>query len=264
MSETDRKRLRQVFLDLSPAWREESALFRQRLQTEGIPCEQAAQKLPGEVRTDAVLLTDDPSSARKAAACGLPCFGCSKKQVWFENVILVFESLEGIDGRYLEEWMLRALGRPVPIACTGRLEIREIAGEDFQDLIRIYRQQSPADRAGEETFTEEGLDAYIRTAYRLQGYGLWSVLYRGNVIGCCGFAPGGGAFDDPEEAGPVALELQYMVDEAFQRQGFATEMCLAAISYARERLGAEKILARIMPGNEASSHLAEKLHLFVL
>lgn len=47
-----------------------------------------------------------------------------------------------------------------------------------------------------------------------------------------------------EFSGPV-LELQYMLDEAYRRQGYGTEMCRAAITYAYEYLEAKEIWVRV-------------------
>lgn len=75
------------------------------------------------------------------------------------------------------------------------------------------------------------------------------------VIGCCGFSAlderpdmqksieDGGDAQDQEN--PVILELQYMLDEAYRRQGYGTEMCRAAIAYAYEQLEADEIMVRV-------------------
>ena len=75
------------------------------------------------------------------------------------------------------------------------------------------------------------------------------------VIGCCGFSALDGGSDmqkgigDGEDAQdqevPVILELQYMLDEAYRRQGYGTEMCRAAIAYAYEHLEADEIMVRV-------------------
>ncbi|MCD7744470.1 MAG: GNAT family N-acetyltransferase, partial [Lachnospiraceae bacterium] len=110
--------------------------------------------------------------------------------VWFDGAALVLEGFGEVDAKYLEEWMLRARGLPAEIARTDRLVIREMTEEDLPDLVRIGRQDEGAGLGlRPDVFTEEGLQAYIQNAYRLQGFGLWSVLYEGDVIGCCGFEP---------------------------------------------------------------------------
>ena len=74
------------------------------------------------------------------------------------------------------------------------------------------------------------------------------------VIGCCGFSAleerpdMQKSIEDGEDAqdqeNPVILELQYMLDEAYRRQGYGTEMCRAAIAYAYEQLEADEIMVR--------------------
>ena len=75
------------------------------------------------------------------------------------------------------------------------------------------------------------------------------------VIGCCGFSALDErpdmqkSIEDGEDAqdqeNPVILELQYMLDEAYRRQGYGTEMCRAAIAYAYEQLEADEIMVRV-------------------
>ena len=75
------------------------------------------------------------------------------------------------------------------------------------------------------------------------------------VIGCCGFSAleerpdMQKSIEDGEDAqdqeNPVILELQYMLDEAYRRQGYGTEMCRAALAYAYEQLEADEIMVRV-------------------
>ena len=75
------------------------------------------------------------------------------------------------------------------------------------------------------------------------------------VIGCCGFSAleerpdMQKSIEDGEDAqdqeNPVILELQYMLDEAYRRQGYGTEMCRAAIAYAYQQLEADEIMVRV-------------------
>ncbi|MCD7745566.1 MAG: GNAT family N-acetyltransferase [Lachnospiraceae bacterium] len=57
----------------------------------------------------------------------------------------------------------------------------------------------------------------------------------------------------------LILEMQYMLDFAYHRQGFGTEMCRAALTYARERLGADEVRLKIREENHASLALAGEL-----
>ncbi len=228
---------------------------------------------------------------------------------WFDGAALVLEGFEEVDAEYLEQWMRRAKGMPAMIARTNRLTIREIADEDIPELERIGRECGEAEAQDEPNerildtgkniceekklhvrgnrFTKEYLYSYRRTAYRLQGFGLWSVLYRDRVIGCCGFEP----WDDEAAVGIFTergekiilyhlnigtyrdtfrenteehrerniLEMQYMLAPAYHRQGFGTEMCRAALAYARERLDVDEVRLRIRESNLASRALAKEL-----
>lgn len=284
-----KKGLKQVFFDLGKEWEKEAKTLRERLRAEGISCavlERSGADLQWSLKTapfckrEAVVLTDSPAAGKRLSQEGMVYFGCQRKgNVWFEGAALVLEGFEEVDARYLEEWLCRAQGRPARIARTERLQIREMEERDLPELVRIGKQENGLALLNEDAFTPERLRSYIATAYRLQGYGLWSVLYAGKVIGCCGFAPyeeyntreqiwvyrmcrdadGGGRTVQERKTDGQILELQYMLDAAYRRQGFGTEMCQAALQYADERLGADTICLRIRPDNAASQALAQKL-----
>lgn len=55
------------------------------------------------------------------------------------------------------------------------------------------------------------------------------------------------------------LELGYLVQAAYRRQGYAEEMCRVVIERAFEMFGADKLQVRIRRENEASLRLARKL-----
>lgn len=131
---------------------------------------------------------------------------------------------------------------------------------------------------GESCFEPDRLEAYISHVYRLYGYGLWSVVKKSGgapetLIGCCGLSDWEGAC--PSENGSqrenagcgeadfsgsgVCLEMQYMVDEFYQGQGYGTEMCRAVLDYAFGYLEADEVWLRIHPDNEPSLGLAGKL-----
>jgi RimJ/RimL family protein N-acetyltransferase len=78
----------------------------------------------------------------------------------------------------------------------------------------------------------------------------WAVIVRatGELIGCCGFHVAG---DD--------LELVYHFARAHWGRGYATEAARACVAHARDTLGAARIVASIVPGNDASRRVLEKL-----
>jgi RimJ/RimL family protein N-acetyltransferase len=144
---------------------------------------------------------------------------------------------------------------------TDRLVIRESSGRDFS---RIYAMMLSADEkettdtvsASEDTELEKFL-AYIHTAYKVFGFGLWSVCLKDvpdSVIGRCGLQ----AVADGESL-MGRIELGYLIDAPYRRQGYGYEACRAIVDYAFLRLELDELFVHIAPGNRASAHLAEKL-----
>lgn len=208
-----------------------------------------------------VILTDDMRLSRQAAGLGVACVGIGAADgPYFDGTELVLQSPAEIDRQELEEYLLRFRGVPVVIARTERLLLREIAPADFEPLIRLSREpgmeyvlSDENGGNGQSSFTRERLQAYVRQQYRLYGYGLWSVFLadRSTLIGCCGFS---------EYPGPGnALEMAYMLNPHDRRRGYGSEMCLAALDYAADRLGASEVWVRVHPSNKGAQRFAVSL-----
>ena len=232
------------------------------LQKKGIPCRKGvwlSEKL--QEREHILVLTDDRELAEQISEPGIACIGVAGEcDAFFNGADLVVEEPEKLELQDLEEYLQRYHGLPVTIARTKRLTLREMIVDDWQVLNRIDHQSGmeKARQDAEETdsFEKSRLESYIGSQYRLYGYGLWSVvLDKECVIGCCGFSAlderpdmqkgiGDGENAQDQEV-PVILELQYMLDEAYRRQGYGTEMCRAAIAYAYEHLEADEIMVRV-------------------
>lgn len=299
--EDGKMELRKVLLALEVKRDAQADLLKERLSLQGVCCnrlytgrmetrenrdsideEPVGEKLTnlGSINAaDTVVITDDRRLAAVLAGRGVVCVGCDEGEgSFFEGAALVTDAVESLDAGVLEEYLLRGTGRPVTIAVTNRLIIREITEQDLPGLYQIDRR-----------FLPEKMEAYIRCAYRFFGYGLWSVLlHDGTLIGCCGFAEysddagrakdsdhakdrigtdnrglvnlcrrAGSAEQNGEAA--VRLELQYIVADGFRRRGYAEEMCRASLAYAYGHLHADEVWVRIEKGNQASRKLAEKL-----
>lgn len=226
-----------------------------------------------------LLITDDQSAA---ALCKgkIVCIGCEREGTsFFEGAELVTDELRTLDGQMLEETLCHVHGYPVTIAETERLIIREIAECDFEGLQKMSGQDGMqyafAEFSGNENASGEGamfdperLTAYISHAYRFYGYGLWSVLKKdGTLIGCCGLSEfektecvdKAGAEFENAATNNTCLELQYMLAAEFQGQGYAQEMCRAALWYATERTNWDKVWIRVHRENEKSQRLARRL-----
>ena len=59
--------------------------------------------------------------------------------------------------------------------------------------------------------------------------------------------------------GPTELEVGYTLGKPYWGQGYATEAAGAARDYAIEKLGARRLIALIIHGNDASENVARKL-----
>ncbi len=289
--------LKKVSCQLGPEWRERIRPLAEKLRKEGVAvrvgeeAESEAAALRETLREGAaglrgmLWITDDRGLAAWLTGQGLACIGVSGPgEGFFRGAELVLESFEGVDRRMLEEYLLRFHGLPVIIARTGRLLLREMISRDFETLYRISRQpgmeRARGDREGENSFRPDRLAAYVRQAYRLYGYGLWSAVLTdrkwgrpGQVVGCCGFVPAAeeasgeailltrdmGEASAPEMEAAGTGEMAYMLDGAFRRRGLGTEMCRAALEYAGERLEIRRVQVRVRPENLPALRFARSL-----
>lgn len=162
-----------------------------------------------------------------------------------------------LDPEFLKRDALRRAGKPVEIARTRRMLIRETILSDVPALYEICRQLSalgyvepPQPTLQEE---EEYTQAYINHAYPFYDYGLWTVLEResGQVIGRAGLTPSK-MLDD-------AVELGYLIGSRWQQKGYARECAEAILCYARDVLDMEEVHLLADCRNTASLRTAQAL-----
>lgn len=242
------------------------------LQAEGICCLEEAGQEQESNSGNTLVITDDEDMAEDCAQQGTACIGyCppEEESFYFSHVHMVLESLEGIERGELERFFCRFHGLPVLIARTRRLRLRESMAEDFEALRRMEKE---AGWNFDVTETREKYLSYLKYAYSFYGYGYWTaeLLETGEIVGWCGFGGWGTQEENPDfiymrienpliRPEAQRLELGYIVDTAYRRQGLALEMCRAALGYAFEALEAGAVWVRIERKNTASLHLAEKL-----
>ena len=145
---------------------------------------------------------------------------------------------------------------------TKRCIVREIRLSDLPSLYAIYEEPGITDYLEPLYDWKEEVDytkTYIRMIYGFYGYGMWVVCDKetGELIGRVGF-------DDreiPDGNGGMKriLEFGYLIASGRQRQGYAAEVCLAALRYMEKEFGEDTFTSLIEPGNEVSFHFAEKL-----
>jgi RimJ/RimL family protein N-acetyltransferase len=141
---------------------------------------------------------------------------------------------------------------------TERLAFRPMTGDDLDDLaallgdpavMRYYPRPKTRDEA-------RGWIDWNQRLYRDERYGLWAVELRGTgeFVGDCGLTP-------QQVDGVTELEVGYHVRTELQGRGLATEAAAACRDFARDVLGATRLVAIIRPDNVPSQRVAAKIGL---
>lgn len=203
----------------------------------------------------------------------------------FWGLAYAIDGLNDIDVRYLDRVYRRLKGIPWDILETKRCRLREITAADVPRIAELYEYPSvkkymeplytPLTR--EIAYTED----YIKHVYGYYEYGTWVIIEKstGTIIGRAGLENYANSQKDtgqesnqkkenPEnslsekdgqECGEKQVELGYLIGDAYQRCGFAYEVCSAILQYAKEQLGIPVVWTRIDRENKASIKLSEKL-----
>ncbi|MGP1395762.1 MAG: GNAT family N-acetyltransferase [Inquilinaceae bacterium] len=146
---------------------------------------------------------------------------------------------------------------------TKRLRLRQFGSGDIDafaaqkadpEAMRFIGAGTPASRP----------DAWRSLAmiighWTLRGYGLWAVEDRSVPIGADGARPmiGHVGLFNPE--GWPGLEIGWALDRAAWGRGLATEAALAVRDHAFARLGVDRLISVIQPGNARSIAVAERI-----
>lgn len=178
------------------------------------------------------------------------------KEVSFRNADYLIEGLEGLEYKYLDKVYRRLAGRPWDILETERLFVRESTVKDVDDFYRIYKEPSITYYM-EDLFKEPDMERmymknYIRRVYGFYEYGMWTVILKetGQIIGRAGLSVRDG-YELPE--------LGFVIEVEHQREGYATEVCRAILTYARDELQMEGVQALVCEENKASISLLKSL-----
>ncbi len=134
---------------------------------------------------------------------------------------------------------------------TRRLTLRPLTPEDFKDMADML-QDPEVMYAWEKPFSDEEVKAWIDRQlqrYERDGCGYWGAWNEnGFMVGQMGLM-----------RSEIGLSLGYILKKRFWHRGYAVEGAKALAEYARERLGASKLVADIRPSNRSSVHVAEML-----
>ncbi|MFI1093190.1 GNAT family N-acetyltransferase [Streptomyces sp. NPDC020917] len=147
---------------------------------------------------------------------------------------------------------------PVVPPPTARLAFRQMTEDDLDDMAALLGAPDVMRHYPRPRTREEAVEwiAWNRRLYRDEGFGLWVITLRdtGEFAGDCGLTP-------QEVDGVRELEVGYHVRTDLQSRGLATEAAGACRDFARDVLGARRLVAIIRPGNTPSQRVAAKIGL---
>lgn len=175
----------------------------------------------------------------------------------FLPVEYVIQGVDGIDETYLQRVFWRFHNIPWEILETRRCLVREFAMEDLDALFALYAKPGMTDFVEPlYSYEEEAAyeEAYIKHRYHYSGYGMWLVFDKqsGQLIGRAGL-------EDRDYPEGTAMDLGYMIAPEYQGKGYATEVCLAILSYAKEELESGSVNCLVDENNLPSMRLVKKL-----
>jgi ribosomal-protein-alanine N-acetyltransferase len=151
---------------------------------------------------------------------------------------------------------------------TDRLRLRPPVPEDAEALAPMYADPEVMRFLGDgRTLTTEQTARSVQRmmdGWEADGFGLFTTVRKGDetVIGRVGLIvwnPETWQTTRADADGPTELEVGYTIGRAFWGLGYATEAAGAARDYALGKLGAKRLIALIIHGNDASANVARKL-----
>ena len=148
----------------------------------------------------------------------------------------------------------------MPTPVTPRLTLRQMTDADLDDMAALLGDEDVMRYYPRPKTRHEAREWIVRNQerYEAHGFGLW-IMHRtdtGEFVGDCGLTYQ--RIDGVDE-----LEVGYHVRTARQGNGYATEAAAAARDFARDVLGARRLIAIINPRNLPSQRVAAKIGLEV-
>jgi ribosomal-protein-alanine N-acetyltransferase len=141
---------------------------------------------------------------------------------------------------------------------TKRLRLRHPVIEDLDDYFRLYRDPEMRRYFPDGTLTyaetKEEVEWYLHGHPQHPALGLWATIHKADnrFIGRCGLLPW--TIDGQDE-----VEIAYMIDKAYWRQGLGAEAALAIRDYGFQTLRLPRLICLIDEENQASRKTAQKI-----
>jgi len=149
-------------------------------------------------------------------------------------------------------------GKPMKILETERLLLRRLVPDDLDALFALYSDQETRQYFPEGTLTydetKEELEWFLNGHPEHPELGLWATIYKptNQYIGRCGLLPW--TID-----GHTEVEVAYLLDKAYWRQGLGSEAAQAIARYAFEQLHLSRLICLIDRENQASQKVAQHI-----
>jgi RimJ/RimL family protein N-acetyltransferase len=153
---------------------------------------------------------------------------------------------------------------------TERLVLRAPSPEDVEALAPMYADPEVMRYLGDgRPLSRQDTERSVRRmieSWHADGFGLFTTVRKEDetVIGRVGLIvwdPETWQVTNAEANGPIELEVGYTIGRPYWGLGYATEAAAASRDFALRELGAERLIALIIHGNEASENVARKLGL---
>lgn len=144
----------------------------------------------------------------------------------------------------------------IPTLETERLKLRPFRPDDLDEFAAMCADPEVMRYLGRGTPMSRELSwgniAYFTGHWFLVGCGMWAVEEKetGRFAGRIGFA---------EPYGWPGFELAWALARHRWGRGYATEGARAALTWAFEVLGRDRVISLIQPANQASIRVAERL-----
>jgi RimJ/RimL family protein N-acetyltransferase len=141
---------------------------------------------------------------------------------------------------------------------TERLLLRHLEMGDLDDLYALYRDPEMRRYFPDGTLdyaeTKEEVEWFLNGHPLHPELGLWATIHKPDqrFIGRCGLLPW--TIDGQDE-----IEVAYLIDKAYWRQGLGTEAARAIRDYAFTTLRVPRLVSLIDPENEASIGVAKRI-----
>jgi RimJ/RimL family protein N-acetyltransferase len=144
---------------------------------------------------------------------------------------------------------------------TERMLLRRLVMSDLDELFALYsdketRQYFPDGTDGTLTYaeTKEEIEWFLNGHPQHPELGLWATIYKetNQFIGRCGLLPW--TIEGREE-----VEVAYLLDKRYWRQGLGTEAAQAVLQYGFDTLHLSRLICMVDPDNQASAKVAKNI-----